>query len=190
MSFSAKVKNELCKIPLHHVCCARAELYGVLLYCNTFHAGEIRIITENEEFAARLPRLLHKAFNLSFDQLSEKVEIRGKQILWIHDKEKLSRIINSFGYDPAQNLALHVNFGMLEEECCRASFLRGVFLAGGSVTDPAKRYHLELATSHYKVSRELDALLIDMGFEPKSVFAVTELFTYKSKMFSKFLAYL
>lgn len=169
MSFSAEVKNELCKIPLHHTCCARAELYGVLLYCNTFNAGEIRIITENEEFAARLPRLLHKAFNLHFDQLSEKAEIRGKQVLGITDREKLARIINAFGYDPAQTLALHVNFGILEEECCRAAFLRGVFLAGGSVTDPAKRYHLELATSHYKVSRELDALLLDMGFEPKSV---------------------
>ena len=61
MSFSAEVKNELCKIPLHHTCCARAELYGVLLYCNTFNAGEIRIITENEEFAARLPKLLRQS---------------------------------------------------------------------------------------------------------------------------------
>ena len=37
-------------------------------------------------------------------------------------------------------------------------------MAGGSVTDPAKRYHMEFVTSHYKVSRELEALLIDMGF--------------------------
>ena len=50
---------------------------------------------------------------------------------------------------------LHINFGMLEEECCRASFLRGVFFAGGSITDPQKRYHLELTTSHMQVSREL-----------------------------------
>ena len=71
------------------------------------------------------------------------------------------------GFSPEQNLALHINFGLLEEECCRASFLRGVFFAGGSVTDPAKRYHLELTTSHYKVSRETCALLLDAGFSPK-----------------------
>ena len=53
---------------------------------------------------------------------------------------------------------LHVNFGLLEEECCRASFLRGVFLAGGSSTDPQKRYHLELATSHQQAGRELAKL--------------------------------
>ena len=42
-------------------------------------------------------------------------------------------------------------------------------MAGGSVTDPFKRYHLELATSHLQVSREMAALLWDMGYEPKTV---------------------
>ncbi len=40
---------------------------------------------------------------------------------------------------------------------------------GGSVTDPAKRYHLELATDHYNVSRETYSLLLEMGFEPKEL---------------------
>ena len=56
---------------------------------------------------------------------------------------------------------------MLEEDEERLAFLRGAFLSGGSVTDPAKRYHLELTTSHYKVSRETCALLLDAGFSPK-----------------------
>ena len=60
-------------------------------------------------------------------------------------------------------------FALLEEECCRASFLRGAFLSGGSVTDPQKRYHLELATSHVQAGREVEALLRDMGYEPKNV---------------------
>ena len=41
--------------PLNRKCCAQAEAYGVLLYCNTFSGREIRIITENEAFAQRLP---------------------------------------------------------------------------------------------------------------------------------------
>ena len=57
----------------------------------------------------------------------------------------------------------------MEEDCCRAAFLRGAFLAGGSVTDPEKRYHLELATSHAQASREMTALLRDMGYDPKDV---------------------
>ena len=45
--------------------------------------------------------------------------------------------------------------------------MRGAFLAGGSVTDPEKRYHLELATTHYSVSREAYSVLLEMGFSPK-----------------------
>ena len=69
-------------------------------------------------------------------------------------------------------------FALLEEECCRASFLRGAFLSGGSVTDPQKRYHLELATSHVQAGREVEALLRDMGFEPKNVMRQNNLITY------------
>ena len=73
---------------------------------------------------------------------------------------------------------LHINFGLLEDACCRASFLRGVFFAGGSITDPLKRYHLELATSHLQASRELEALLREDHFPPKSVSRNGSFITY------------
>ena len=169
MSFSSDVKNELCRDTLQRLCCARAEAYGVLLYCHTFTSREVRIITESPVFSTRLPKLFQRAFGLRFDRLPEEDVGRGKYIYQITDADKLSTIINLFGYDPQQNPVLHINFGMLEEDCCRAAFLRGAFLAGGSVTDPFKRYHLELATSHLQVSREMAALLWDMGYEPKTV---------------------
>ena len=166
-SFAGKVKNELCRVPVQRLCCARAEAYGVLLYGNTFSPTEVRLITESADFAARLPRLFQRAFGLKFDRLPE--EERGKLIFGITDRSKLDRIINQLGYDPRQNLVLHVNFGLLEDECCRTAFLRGAFLAGGSVTDPEKRYHLELDTGHAQASREVAALLTEMGFLPRSV---------------------
>lgn len=166
-SFAGKVKNELCRVPVQRLCCARAEAYGVLLYGNTFSPTEVRLITESADFAARLPRLFQRAFGLKFDRLPE--EERGKLIFGITDRSKLDRIINQLGYDPRQNLVLHVNFGLLEDECCRTAFLRGAFLAGGSVTDPEKRYHLELDTGHAQASREVVALLTEMGFLPHSV---------------------
>lgn len=167
-SFAWKVKNELCRSAVQRSCCARAESYGVLLYCNTFSPTEVRIITENPDFAARLPRLFQRAFGVRFDRVPEQ-NTSGKLIFQITDVEKLHRIINTLGYDPRQMLVQHVNFGLLEEECDRFSFLRGAFLAGGSVTDPEKRYHLELASSHVQASREVSALLEDTGFLPRTV---------------------
>lgn len=177
MSFSFDAKNELCRMEIHKLCCARAEAYGILLFCSAFTGSEIRITTENPNFAARLPRLFHRAFSLRFDRQPEP-EQPGKLIFQISDPDKLAHIVNLLGYDPQQNLVLHINFGLLEEECCRASFLRGVFFAGGSVTDPLKRYHLELATSHLQVSRELQALLRDCGFLPKDVSRSGSFVTY------------
>ena len=168
MWFSGDVKRELGRGGRGRACCARAEAYGVLLYCNTFTAQELRIITECEEFAIRLPELFDRAFGgLSFDRMPTALE--QKYIFQINDGEKLERIIDAFGFDARQSPVLHINFGLLEEDCCRAAFLRGAFLAGGSVTDPNKRYHLELETSHAQASRELQALLTDMGQQPKQV---------------------
>ena len=161
MSFSFDTKNELCRLPVQKLCCARAEAYGILLYCNTFSSTEVRIITENPNFAARLPKLFHRAFGMRFDRQPEPDQ-PGKMVFQITERKKLDHITNLLGYDPRQNL-------MLEEECCRASFLRGIFFAGGSVTDPLKRYHLELTTSHAQASRELDVLLRECGYPPKSV---------------------
>ena len=164
MSFAAEVKTELCRGAISRRCCAMAECYGILLYCNTFNSGEIRIITENDAFAQRLPQLLKKAFKLTFDRLPDG---EGKHIFGIHDPAKLAAIQQAFGGDP-RDLALHINFGNLEESCCRSAFLRGAFLAGGSVTDPRKGYHLELTTSHLSVSREMLALMREMELEPKA----------------------
>ena len=168
-SFSFKAKSELCRTAVQRLCCARAECYGVLLYCNTFTMREVRIITENPEFAARLPRLFHRAFGVKFDRQPSDELPGSKLVFQITETEKLRRIVDTLGYDPRQSLVLHVNFALLEEDCCRTAFLRGAFLAGGSVTDPEKRYHLELSTSHVQASREVSALLQEMGFMPRSV---------------------
>ena len=168
MSFSSNVKAELCKDSLSKKSCAVAEGYGVLLYCNTFSSTEIRIITESRDFAARLPRLFKKAFGITFDQ-EPAAHDRGKLQFDISSEDKISRIFETLQMDLKASLTLHVNFGMLEEEAECMAYLRGAFLAGGSVTDPAKRYHLEMTTSHYKVSRETCALLIECGFSPKEL---------------------
>ena len=96
------------------------------------------------------------------------MEAPGKLIFQIWDNEKIAVIMASFGFDVRDAMAMHVNLPVVEEECCKASFLRGAFLAGGSVTDPSKGYHMEITTTHRSVARETDALLREvMGFAPK-----------------------
>lgn len=176
MSFSAEIKRELCKATLNHKCCVQAEAYGILLFCSSFRRNGIRIVTESDSFAQRLPILFKKAFQIEFDQIPS--ERPGKRIFLITDPVKVRMIGDVFGYDPTESVALHINFGVLEEEHCKAAFIRGAFLAGGSVTDPDKGYHLELVTSHYNVGREMPALLRELGFDSKSVERKANYITY------------
>lgn len=165
MAFSADVKGELCRAQISRKCCARAEAYGVLLFCGAFHSRQARIVTECGALRERLPLLFRKAFKVTFDQAPQPGE--GKGVFLIEDPAKLKVIFDAFDLERDASVSLHINLVPLEEEHCRAAFLRGAFLAGGSVTDPMKGYHLELATSHYHVGRELPVVLREAGFEPK-----------------------
>lgn len=176
MSFAGEVKTELCRGKVGRKCCAQAEACGVLLYCNRFSLGEVKIVTESAAFAHRLPGLFHKAFGLTFDEKGDPAGT-GKRIFTITDREKLALLWEICAFDPS-GPAHHINFGMLEENHCRLAFLRGAFLAGGSVTDPQKGYHLELATTHLRVSREIDALLLELGYAPKEVVRKANYITY------------
>ena len=168
ISFSSAARTEICRELPHKPCCARAECFGILLFCNSFQDSGIKIITESREFACILPKLFKKAFDLDFDSYPS-LAAPGKLAFQIWEKDKMARIMDAFGFSVGDTLALHVNYPVVEEDCCKVSFLRGAFLAGGSVTDPGKGYHMELATSHQCVARETELLVREvMDFAPKT----------------------
>ena len=168
MSFSHNTKTELCRLTLGSKCCAIAECYGMLLYGNTFSVREIRIVTGNRLLGMRLAEQFSHAFSTSFDMTPDEGK-GGKQAYIINDPDKMEMIFETYGFSRESMVALHVNLGVLEEECCRRSFIRGTFLTGGAITNPEKSYHLELVTDHFNVSRETYSLLLDIGFFPKEI---------------------
>ena len=167
ISFSANAKTEVCRSFPQKRCCALAQSFGVLLFCNSFSGDGIRIITENREFAQQLPRLFKKAFSITFDVLPD-LYMAGKYVFQITDPEKIRSVMTAYGFEPDGTLSLHINLAAVEDDCCKVYFLKGAFLAGGSVTDPEKGYHLELSTTHLSVAREGYALVQEvLGFPPK-----------------------
>lgn len=187
-SFSAAAKAELCRLRISGKSAALAEAYGVALFCNTFDRREIRIVTACDPFARRLPRLFRRAFDMDFDQGAEQTGTGGKHQLLITEPDKLDAILNAFGYDP-QALSHHINYALLEDDPCRTAFLRGAFLAGGSVSDPRKSYQLEFSTSHYRVSMALQPLMAELGLNPRTVSRGANHVTYfkQSESISDFL---
>lgn len=192
MSFSASAKSEICRSLPQKRCCALAECFGILLFCNSFGSSGIRIITESREFGQILPKLFKKAFGIGFDAIPDD-QSTGKLNFQILDSKKLAAVMEAYGFDLKDTLSLHINLSVVEDDCCKASFLRGAFLAGGSVTDPEKGYHLELTTTHMSVAREAYALMQEvLGFYPKSAErgGGQVLYLKQSEMISDCLTYL
>lgn len=168
ISFSSAAKAEICRVLPQKKCCALAQCFGILLFCNSFSAKGVRIITESREFAQNLPKLFKKAFGITFDSIPDE-NAPGKLVFQITDDEKLAVVMSAYGFDVNDTLALHVNLPIVEDDCCKSAFLRGAFLAGGSVTDPVKGYHMEITTTHKSVAKETDALIREsLDFAPKT----------------------
>jgi DNA-binding protein WhiA len=162
------------------------------LFCNSFGDDGIRIITESREFAYILPKLFKKAFDVEFD-VFPSLKSPGKLIFQILEPDKIDHIMDGCGFSRGSTVALHLNLPIVEENCCKAAFLRGAFLAGGSVTDPEKGYHLELTTTHHSVARESYTLLHEsLGFYPKTATRSggQVLYLKQSELISDFLTFL
>ena len=95
MSFASDTKSELCRSGVSRACCVRAELYGILLFCNTFTASEVRILTEHTGLLQRAEKLMRRAAGVTADERGG--EAGGKQSLSVRSPEKLAKLCALFG---------------------------------------------------------------------------------------------
>lgn len=163
MSFSSELKAELCAAPSDRLCCVGAELYGAFLLAQTWNASLLRVVTTHADVSERLRTLLARRFHFEFDVS----DTPGRGSLMLRDPDKLDAVFSAFGLERVQGRSIHLNHAVLEDSCCHAAFCRGVFLSGGSMTDPEKKYHVELVTPHKHLTRELLPILHEHGFEPR-----------------------
>ncbi|MBQ1250618.1 MAG: DNA-binding protein WhiA [Clostridia bacterium] len=163
MSFTEEIKNELTRTPPMADCCAAAECLGMLLYCNRFAPDKVRMITASADVRRRARSLFWECFGAELYEEGDR-----EDTLVIDDPEIIHAIFDWYGYQ-FKNAALSLNRAIVEEECCKAAFLRGCFLMGGYVTAGKSGYHLELVTPHYNVSNQVSALLYEMDMEPGAV---------------------
>ncbi|MDP4179615.1 MAG: DNA-binding protein WhiA [Bacillota bacterium] len=170
MSFSSSVKNELCRIDLQENCCLLSELAGVIMVGSddnreNLKDSNIRIITENASFARRVFSTIKKLYDIHPEIMirkNKKFKKHVSYILVITSAFGGRRILNDLGLgqkisDKNEAFIKDIKSEQLKDNkiyrksCCKRAFLRGAFLAGGSISDPEKTYHLEI-TSHSKSS--------------------------------------
>lgn len=157
MSFSKKLKNELCskKTP---PCCRKSELYGMLLFARSFSRDKISLLTDNECVAQNFSFLLKKNFGVI-----TKNSISTMYKAEITDKTDIQKIFDDLNITQ-DNL---INEDIIKKDCCVISFIRGAFLSGGNITDPEKEYRAEFRIRNTEIACFLYRLLYELNLEPK-----------------------
>ncbi len=143
MSFSSKVKAELYALIPQARHCRLAELSAIVLYSDRLSAGEWKCVEKTREKAEKLIHLL----NIDIESTE------GMAALKLVDEDG----------------KITVNPMLVERSCCKQAFVRGTFLACGSLTDPEKGYHFELPLMEEAQAKLLLRLLESFDIQAKLV---------------------
>ncbi len=180
MSFSSNVKEELSAQLSSARHCQISELTAILSFCGRIQISEnnrcrIKIHTENGAVARKCFTLLKKTFNIGADVSIRRNAFLKKSHTYtvaVQDHEEAlrvlqaSRILQENGEILDSPAASHV---LLMQPCCRRSFIRGAFLAAGSISDPEKFYHFEIVCPSKERAKQMQEIIRTFGIDAKMV---------------------
>lgn len=164
MSFTSIVKNEIINLEVNNLS-KISELSALIKNSATFN-NTIKIVTENASVARRAFNFVKDLYNVSAKITVRKGYNFHKSYIYILDiKNKKDEIILNLGLDeeiPASYL--------IDDEELKKAYLRGLFLACGSINDPKKsRYHLEFLVNSEKYAKFTSDLLNNFYLNSKVI---------------------
>ncbi len=181
MSFSSQIKDELSRqmSPARH--CQIAEIAAILGFCGHVHMDEencfsIRIHTENVSVARKYFTLLKKAFNIGADiSIRRNAFLKKNRTYTVLIREhepsvrilEAARLLDGQG-EICENLSA-VRNTVLQNPCCRRAFIRGAFLAAGSLSDPEKFYHFEIVCASKERASQHREVIATFSIDAKIV---------------------
>ena len=168
MSFSGTVKEELAEQISSARHCQLAELAALIHFCGNTCENRLHLCleTENEAVIRKCFTLLKKTFNI------DNVVIGGKSRL-LPDDETESKVIQALHLSGKEKGAIAlrapVSSLLIKNSCCARAYLRGAFLAIGSMSDPEKSYHLEFVCSERAQAEQLRDIIQEFQIEAKVI---------------------
>lgn len=175
MSFSADVKEELSQQYGHKMHCLIAEAGAIFAACGQIEAedGSYTLImqTENQTVARKYYSLLKRALGIIPEAELEKKtgqKRRGTYVLTVSGEPGRKVLEAFFVLDKKGQIGYSggvCNTAIYQRPCCKRAFLRGAFLASGSISNPEKAYHYELVCQTRERAEQLRELMIEFDID-------------------------
>lgn len=181
MSFSSNVKNEISKVLMSEKCCQTAELSALIKMTGTIQlAGKnrigIKLVTENAAIARKIFTMLKSNFDIHTQVAMAKNRQLKKNYsytLLVNSEEASEEVLKGLDIIKEKGSSFRINQripqSFIKNECCKKAYLRGVFLGGGSISDPEKTYHLEVVTNNKGYAEDIKNLINTYGLSAKIV---------------------
>ncbi len=170
-SFTKEIKDEVTKIETNKLE-SIAEVNGYLLLTSNIIDNKLCLYIENNSVARRLFSLLKRIYNININltiRTYKRFNIKTIYILEI--KEKVDFILKDIN-----DMKNHI-LDYSDEE--RASFLKGCFLANGSINDPSKsKYHLEIFAKDEDIANIINKVLHSFDLSSKIIKREKEYMVY------------
>lgn len=172
-SFATEVKNELARLTYEDSCCRTAELAALLRMGATItfgmhHTFGLNFTTENAAVARKVLQLLKSEGGSIRTEItvsrSRRLKKNNSYSVRVMPAPPVATLLEHLGFLHDESLNMDSDMGILRKSCCRAAYLRGAFLGGGSVNRPEASYHLELVTGSYGLGNLLYTLMKRMEF--------------------------
>lgn len=181
MNFSRKVKEELVDKISNANHCRIAEISAILSLCGNILIDEynkysIAVRTETEVTAKKMHSLLWKTFHIEAifsEKLSAYSKSQRTYTITVENHEDSMRILQATKLiredgEIEENLSVTNNV-IIKKECCKRAFIRGAFMASGSISDPSKGYHFEISCNSDGKAMQLVKLLEYFRIDAKVV---------------------
>ena len=158
MSFSSELRTELCRRIDRSTHCRIAMLAGIIALDGKVKEEDGRkflsIRMEKDEVVETAEKLLQMLFGIELKDLTVIPRAQEGARVRIEDPERMERIFETCKLQEVEG-RLDVDDIVLSKGCCRTAYLRGTFLAAGSVSDPNSQYQLEIVTDRDSVTRQV-----------------------------------
>ncbi|MDR0435046.1 MAG: DNA-binding protein WhiA [Gracilibacteraceae bacterium] len=173
MSFSGTAKDELARLREEKPCCRLAEIAALIRLDGTLQFGgrenwAIQVVTENAAVARKLFNLARAELERPADvTIRRKMRLRKNMSYLVRVYPKDRRDLTRLGIlSEKGEWQTGVNRALIRSRCDKKAYLRGAFLAGGSVNNPERDYHLEIITNNLPLAKDLQTIL--RGFRLKA----------------------
>ena len=145
MSYSSDVKAEIIGHYPKSAHCKLAELAGIISVSGrNDELHNLIIRAENDAIEKKIIKLLTSLTGIKDNDIIRSNEQTHHRKLIISDKSIISEIYIKLKLSNC-GTKINVDGIITERSCCKKAYLRGAFLAGGSVGSPEKSYQLEIA---------------------------------------------